>query len=130
MAKVEVLHYTDKELAAIEVLKAHRGVKMSAKELGIPTAILTSLSKKANDEKLQPQIRESAEKLVKRIMSKTGFVSIWQLSKDAKKKLDINQIALLRIFFQKLIELIKNCKSYQDYVLKSVRQPPLLNIPQ
>ena len=36
MAKVEVLHYTDKELAAIEVLKAHRGVKMSAKELGIP----------------------------------------------------------------------------------------------
>lgn len=51
MAKVEVLHYTDKELAAIEVLKAHRGVKMSAKELGIPTAILTSLSKKANDER-------------------------------------------------------------------------------
>ena len=68
----------------------------------------TRTAKSDNYKSLEPQIREYVEKLVKRIMSKTGFVSIWQLSKDAKKKLDINQIALLRIFFQKLIELIKN----------------------
>lgn len=82
-------------------------------------------SKKANDEKLQPQIRESAEKLVKQIMSKTGFVSIWQLSKDAKKKLDINQIALLRIFFQKLIELIKN--SGAKYIMAQGKDDHITN---
>ena len=51
MAKAEKLHYTDKELEAIATLTKNRGVKMSAKELGIPTAILTSLIKKANDER-------------------------------------------------------------------------------
>lgn len=51
MAKAEKLHYTDKELEAIAILTKNRGVKMSAKELRIPTAILTSLAKKANDER-------------------------------------------------------------------------------
>ena len=82
-------------------------------------------SKKTNDEKLQSQIRESVETLVKRIMSKTGFVSIWQLSKDAKKKLDINQIALLRIFFQKLIELIKN--SGAKYIMAQGKDDHITN---
>ena len=41
------LVYTENELAAIEVLRAHRGEKLSAKELGIATAVLTSLGKKA-----------------------------------------------------------------------------------
>ena len=38
------------------------------------------------------------QELAERIMSITGFVVIWQLSKDAKKKIDVNQIALLKIF--------------------------------
>ena len=46
-----VINYTENELAAIEVLKANAGNKLSAKELGIPTAILTSLMRKAVDEK-------------------------------------------------------------------------------
>lgn len=46
-----VIEYKEKELEAIEALKAHRGVKMSAKELGIATATLTSLIKKSNDER-------------------------------------------------------------------------------
>ena len=50
----------------------------------------------------------TTKELVKRIMSITGFVVIWQLSKDAKKKIDVNQVSLLKIFFQKLTELIKN----------------------
>lgn len=42
------LSYTDKEKEAIEILKANRGEKLSAKELGISTVILTSLQTKAN----------------------------------------------------------------------------------
>lgn len=49
MAKVEVLTYTENELKAIEILKANAGEKLSAKELGIATAVLTSLQKKAVD---------------------------------------------------------------------------------
>ena len=82
-------------------------------------------AKSDNYKNLEPQIRASVEKLVKRIMSKTGFVSIWQLSKDAKKKLDINQIALLRIFFQKLIELIKN--SGAKYIIAQGKDDHITN---
>ena len=49
--KATVLTYTEKELEAIATLNANRGVHLSAKELGIPTAILTSLMKKAVDER-------------------------------------------------------------------------------
>ena len=49
--KATVLTYTEKELEAIATLNANRGVHLSAKELGIPTAILTSLMKKATDER-------------------------------------------------------------------------------
>lgn len=41
--------YTEKELNAIEVLNSNRGTKLSAKELGVPVVILTSLISKAND---------------------------------------------------------------------------------
>lgn len=51
MAKAEFLSYTEKELEAIEVLKANRGQKLSAAELGIANATLTSLIKKAADER-------------------------------------------------------------------------------
>ena len=49
--KATVLSYTDKEVEAIATLNANRGVHLSPKELGIPTAILTSLMKKAVDER-------------------------------------------------------------------------------
>lgn len=51
MAKAEVLNYTEKDLAAIAILKENKGKKLSAKELGIANATLTSLIKKANDER-------------------------------------------------------------------------------
>lgn len=47
--RAEVLTYSEAQLAAIEVLKANRGVHLSAKELGVPTIILTGLIQKAND---------------------------------------------------------------------------------
>ena len=51
MAGDTELTYTEKEVQAIEILKANRGTKLSAKELGIPTAILSSLVRKGNDER-------------------------------------------------------------------------------
>ena len=47
MAKATELTYTENEMAAIEVLRANRGEHLSAKDLGIATAVLTSLIKKA-----------------------------------------------------------------------------------
>ena len=47
MAKATVLTYTEKELEAIEILKQNAGQELTAAELGITTAILTSLGKKA-----------------------------------------------------------------------------------
>lgn len=41
--------YTEKEMAAIEVLLANKGEHLSAAELGIPTITLTSLIRKASD---------------------------------------------------------------------------------
>ena len=49
--RAEFITYTEKELDAINVLKANKGAHLSAAELGIPVAILTSLGKKANDER-------------------------------------------------------------------------------
>ena len=51
MAAATELTYTEKEVQAIEIVKANRGTKLSAKELGIPTAILSSLVRKGNDER-------------------------------------------------------------------------------
>ena len=64
--------------------------------------------KKNIEREVEQQRINAAKNLLNRIMSITGFVVIWQLSKDAKKKIDVNQVSLLKIFFQKLIELIKN----------------------
>ena len=51
MAKAEFIAYTEKDLAAIEALKANRGVKLSAKELGFANGTLTSLINKSVDER-------------------------------------------------------------------------------
>ena len=41
------LSYTDNELAALDILRSNAGQPLSAAELGIQPAVLTSLSKKA-----------------------------------------------------------------------------------
>ena len=43
------ISYTENELKAIEILKANAGNPLSAKDLGIAVAVLTSLVKKATD---------------------------------------------------------------------------------
>ena len=64
--------------------------------------------KKNTEREVEQQRINAAKNLLNRIMSITGFVVIWQLSKDAKKNIDVNQVSLLKVFFQKLIELIKS----------------------
>lgn len=64
MAAAEKLTYTAKDLAAIEILKANAGTKLSAKELGIPNATLTSLIRKSTNE------REMVEGQTKVIVNK------------------------------------------------------------
>ncbi len=45
--KQTVLSYTEKELAAIEALKANRGEHLTLKELGIAAGTMTSIRTKA-----------------------------------------------------------------------------------
>lgn len=59
--KATVITYTENEVNAISTLVANRGQHLSAKELGISTAILTSLMKKASDER---PMAEGVERVV------------------------------------------------------------------
>ena len=47
MAKATELVYTENEMNAISVLKSNRGTPLSAAQLGIKPAVLTSISNKA-----------------------------------------------------------------------------------
>ena len=68
--KATVITYTENEVAAIEILNANRGVHLSAKELGISTAILTSLMKKASDE------RPMADGLTRVVVNKEDYNAV------------------------------------------------------
>lgn len=70
MAKVEFITYTENELKAIEVLEANKGEHLSAKELGIATAVLTSLQRKAVDP------RPMAEGFVRVVVNKEDYNAI------------------------------------------------------
>lgn len=61
MAKAEFITYTEKDLAAIEALKANRGVKLSAKELGFANGTLTSLINKSIDAR---PMKEGQERVI------------------------------------------------------------------
>lgn len=58
---VTTLSYTAKEIAAFEALNAHVGEKLTAKELGVATANLTSINKKAD--KFEGAARINCEKV-------------------------------------------------------------------
>ena len=70
MAKATEITYTEGEVSAIAVLEANRGQHLSAKELGLSTAVLTSLIKKASDP------RPMAEGVVRFIVNKEDFNSV------------------------------------------------------
>ena len=70
MAKATEITYTEGEVSAIAVLEANRGQHLSAKELGLSTAVLTSLIKKASDE------RPMAEGVKRVIVNKEDYNAI------------------------------------------------------
>ena len=45
---------------------------------------------------------------VNNLLSKSAYIGLWQISSDAKKKIDINQIALIKVFFEKLLNILKS----------------------
>ena len=45
---------------------------------------------------------------VNNILSKAAYIGIWQISPEAKRKIDINQIALVKVFFEKLLNILKS----------------------
>lgn len=49
-------------------------------------------------------IRQYYEKCIDEL----AYVTAWQLSPTAKKKIDINEISLVKVFFEKLIKELKN----------------------
>lgn len=70
MAKATELIYTEGEIAAIKALEANRGNKLSAKELGVSTIVLSSLIKKGNDE------RPMAEGFTKVVVNKEDYSDV------------------------------------------------------
>lgn len=42
------------------------------------------------------------------ILSKSAYIGIWQISPEAKRKIDINQVALIKVFFEKLLAILKS----------------------
>ena len=45
---------------------------------------------------------------VNNILSKSAYIGLWQISSEAKKKIDINQIALIKVFFERLLAILKS----------------------
>jgi len=46
------------------------------------------------------------------ILKDSVYILVWQLSNKAKEKIDVNPVALVKVFYEKLIELVKSegCK--------------------
>ena len=45
---------------------------------------------------------------VHNVLSKSAYIGIWQISPEAKRKIDINQVALIKVFFEKLLNILKS----------------------
>ena len=45
---------------------------------------------------------------VNNLLSKSAYIGLWQISNEAKQKIDINQIALIKVFFEKLLAILKS----------------------
>ena len=59
-------------------------------------------------DKIDYEKYDTGRDFVNNILSKSAYVGIWQISPEAKKKIDINQIALIKVFFEKLLAILKS----------------------
>lgn len=60
-----------------------------------------------DDEYSQTQIEE----LTTQLLEHTAYIGVWAINQNIKKKLDINDFSLIKIFFDKLIQLCKSHKA-------------------
>lgn len=51
---------------------------------------------------------DTIESYYEKCTDEIAYVTAWQLSPTAKKKIDINEISLVKVFFEKLIKELKN----------------------
>ena len=51
---------------------------------------------------------DTSREFVNNLLSKSAYIGLWQISNEAKKKIDINQIALIKVFFEKLLAILKS----------------------
>lgn len=58
--------------------------------------------------KLDYENTDTPREFTKNILSKTAYIGIWQISPEAKRKIDINQVALVKVFFEKLLDILKS----------------------
>ena len=63
-----------------------------------------SASEKVFDD---PTSEEIASSYKEKIIGEIAYVTAWQLSPSAKKKIDINEISLVKVFFEKIINELK-----------------------
>ena len=59
-------------------------------------------------DKIDYEKYDTSRDFVNNILSKSAYIGLWQISSDAKKKIDINQIALIKVFFEKLLAILKS----------------------
>ena len=60
-------------------------------------------------DKIDYEKYDTRRDFVNNLISKSAYVGIWQISSDAKKKIDINQIVLVKVFFfEKLLAILKS----------------------
>lgn len=119
------IRYENKLLGIITYLLPDKLYKIVKKEIGGPIDRLTinwtlryflrchyenSVHK---DEKIfeDPKKDEDEVSYSTRILKETAYVCCWELFKEPKEHLDINEISLLRVFFEKLKSELKNNKA-------------------
>ena len=59
-------------------------------------------------DKIDYEKSDSTRSFAINILSKSAYIGLWQISPEAKKKIDINQIALIKVFFEKLLSILKS----------------------
>ena len=59
-------------------------------------------------DKIDYEKYDTSRDFVNNLISKSAYIGLWQISNDAKKKIDINQIALIKVFFEKLLSILKS----------------------
>lgn len=50
-------------------------------------------------------------KLTNQLLKQTAYIGVWAFNQNIKKKLDINDFSLVKVFFNKLIQLCKDHKA-------------------